>query len=181
MKCKVCGAELKGNGEICTKCFNKQQKEKELAKDTELLYELNPTFKPIHELGRLGDALIVAIIIIVVVTMNYGALAFGLLIVLYFFMAAAWFRHRRKVVKATSCKFYENKILYKDNKKKKVFTYRDVKDITCYQTTFETLFSKFGDITISTNELFEKITINDIANAREEMNQIKTICNKDRV
>ena len=53
MKCEVCGAELKGKGRICTKCFNKQQKEKELARDTELLYEIKPTFKPLHELTRL--------------------------------------------------------------------------------------------------------------------------------
>ena len=67
MKCEGCGAELKGKGRICTKCFNKQQKEKELARDTELLYEIKPTFKPLHELTRLGDVLIIALIIVVAV------------------------------------------------------------------------------------------------------------------
>ena len=181
MKCKVCGAELKGNGEICTKCFNKQQKEKELSKDTELLYEIKPTFRSAHEVMRLGDALIVSLILIFILGMYYGAIAFIIALVVAFFAAAAWFRHRRRVIKATSCKFYENKILYKDPKKKKVYTYRDVKDITCYQTTFEALFTKFGDITITTNEFFERITIKDVANAREEIEKIKQICNKDRV
>lgn len=181
MKCKVCGEELKGSGEICTKCFNKQQKEKELARDTELLYEIKPTFKPLNELSRLGDAIIVAIIIVVCISIYYKALGTIIALVVLFFVAAAWFRHRRRVIKATSCKFYENKILYKDHKRKKVYTYRDVKDITCYQSTFENLFTKYGDITISTYELFERITIKDVARAREEVDKIKKICNKDRV
>ena len=101
--------------------------------------------------------------------------------VVLFFGAAAWFRHRRRVVKSTSCKFYENKILYKSNNKKKVYSYRDVKDITCYQTTFENLLTKFGDITISSNEFLDRITIKDVANAREEVEKIRQICNKDRV
>ena len=112
MKCKVCGEELKGSGEICTKCFNKQQKEKELARDTELLYEIKPTFKPLNELSRLGDAIIVAIIIVVCISIYYKALGTIIALVVLFFVAAAWFRHRRRVIKATSCKFYENKILY---------------------------------------------------------------------
>ena len=181
MKCEVCGAELKGKGRICTKCFNKQQKEKELARDTELLYEIKPTFKPLHELTRLGDVLIVALIIVVAVSIYYKTIGVIISLVVLFFGAAAWFRHRRRVVKSTSCKFYENKILYKSNNKKKVYSYRDVKDITCYQTTFENLLTKFGDITISSNEFLDRITIKDVANAREEVEKIKQICNKDRV
>ena len=71
--------------------------------------------------------------------------------------------------------------MYKDNKRKKVYTYRDVKDITCYQSTFENLLTKYGDITITTNDFFERITIKDVANARDEIDKIKKICNKDRV
>ena len=177
MKCKVCGEELKGSGEICTKCFNKQQKEKELARDTELLYEIKPTFKPLNELSRLGDVLIISVIIIVVIAINFKVLGAIIALVVLFFAAAAWFRHRRRVIKATSCKFYENKILYKDNKRKKVYTYRDVKDITCYQSTFENLLTKYGDITITTNDFFERITIKDVANARDEIDKNLRVIN----
>ena len=71
MKCKVCGRELKGKGNICKNCYNEKQKQKAIAKDKKLIYELNSTYKPGYELLRIIDALIIGAIIIAVCVILY--------------------------------------------------------------------------------------------------------------
>ena len=46
MKCKICAAELKKEGDICNKCYEKLLKEEELETDTKVLYELKMRYVP---------------------------------------------------------------------------------------------------------------------------------------
>ena len=46
MKCKICGAELRKDGDICNKCYEKLVKEEEIENDKKALYELKMKYVP---------------------------------------------------------------------------------------------------------------------------------------
>ena len=50
MKCKVCGAELRNEGDICKNCYAEMLEYEELEKDTKVIYKLKPKFIPIYEI-----------------------------------------------------------------------------------------------------------------------------------
>ena len=58
MKCKVCGAELKKDGDICNKCYEKLVKEEEMNMEQKVLYTLKMKYVPGYEIFKIGDYLI---------------------------------------------------------------------------------------------------------------------------
>lgn len=70
MKCKICGAELRKDGDICNKCYEKLVKEEELENDKKALYELKMKYVPrfwVYKNGRLFN----------IWNINYSSYAFN--------------------------------------------------------------------------------------------------------
>ncbi len=44
MKCKICGVELKKDGELCKNCMNKLMKEQEIRNDKSPVYTFKSKF-----------------------------------------------------------------------------------------------------------------------------------------
>ena len=40
MRCSICGAKLRKDGDICTNCYKRLQEEKELENDTNVIFEV---------------------------------------------------------------------------------------------------------------------------------------------
>ena len=62
MKCRICGAPLKKEGDICTNCYKKYQEEEELKKDTKEVLKFNGKYSIAYEFTKY--AWIIAIFIL---------------------------------------------------------------------------------------------------------------------
>ena len=52
MKCSICGAKLKKEGDICTNCYNKLQEEEILKEDKNVVFELNRKYSIAYEITK---------------------------------------------------------------------------------------------------------------------------------
>lgn len=145
MRCKICGAKLRKEGDICKSCYEEYCKEEALDNDTNEIFKLYRQYLPKYQLTRFFDFYIVMILLIVV---SFSQKAIGLAIFFIFAMiigvAVALIVSKRIAVN-TSCTFYEKKVVHKYKDRKKTLAYTDLKNVTYYQNFFQKLF-KLGDI-----------------------------------
>lgn len=177
MKCKVCGAELKKDGDICNKCYEKLVKEEEMNVDQKVLYTLKMKYIPGYEIFKIGDYLIFGIILLLALISTKQMQAF--IVALVFIVAFILIMLRMKKIKAqkTTCTFYETKIVYKSKNREKTILYKDVKDVGYYETFSQKLF-KLGDIRIyPENGIFitSGINIENVKNVKEEFEKIREV------
>lgn len=177
MKCKVCGAELKKDGDICNKCYEKLVKEEEINMDQKVLYTLKMKYIPWFEIFKIGDYLIFGIILLLALISTKQMQAF--VVALVFIVAFILIMLRIKKLKAqkTTCTFYETKIVYKSNSREKTILYKDVKDVGYYETFSQKLF-KLGDIRIyPENGIFitSGINMENVKNVKEEFEKIREV------
>ena len=66
MRCKICGAKLRKEGDICKSCYEEYCKEEALEKDTKEILKLGRKYLPKYQLTRYGDWYAVFIIIFLV-------------------------------------------------------------------------------------------------------------------
>jgi positive regulator of sigma E activity len=180
MKCKICGAELKKDGDICTKCYNKIKKEEELKTDTNELYKLKRSYVPGFEIIRMGDFLILALIILLAVLASKQYLACIILLVIFIAIAYLVIKQQKKKAEKTTCTFYEKKIVYNSNSKEKVIEYKNVKDIGFYQTFSQKLFN-IGDIRIYPEGgvlITSAINMENVKNVKEEYEKMSEVVKK---
>ena len=64
MKCKICGAELRTEGDICKNCYAEMLEYEELEKDKKIIYKIKPKFIPIYEILNKGELLLIGIILV---------------------------------------------------------------------------------------------------------------------
>ena len=177
MKCKVCGRELKGKGNICKNCYNEKQKQKAIEKDKNVVYELNSTYKPGYELLRIIDALIIGIIVIMSVMIYNNILMDIVTIVLLLAMLIGWLTYRRNKVIQTSLTFYETKVVFKSKDKEKTLLYKDLNDLGYYQN-WKQKTCKTGEIRLlpaNSIIVLQGINMPDVDNVVEEFENVKDI------
>jgi hypothetical protein len=180
MKCKICGAELKKDGDICTKCYDKLKKEEELNTDKKELYKLKRSYVPGYEIVRLGDSIILAVIILLALLATKQYVVFGILLVIFLVIAYFTLKARKKKANNTECTFYEKKIVYSSNAKEKVIEYKNVKDIGFYQSFSQKLFN-VGDIRIYPEGgvlITSAINMENVKNVKEEYENMSEIVKK---
>lgn len=177
MKCRICGAKLKKDGDICKSCYEEYCKEEDLEKDVNEIYKMHRKYITAYQLTQYFDWIILAICIIIVLLVReqfvMGMLCIVLAIILF---AVALFLAKRKAIN-TTCTFYEKKVVWKYKDRKKTLAYSDIKDVNYYQTFFQKIF-KLGDIQFRPNSGsyltngFEIKNVSDFENTWEKVKEI---------
>lgn len=177
MKCKICGAELKRDGDICNKCYEKYKKEEELEMDTRQLYQLKSTFVPGYEIWKWGEYILFGVILLLaLLSTQKVAVFFGCLIV-FIAVIVGCLKFKKKKIQNTTCTFYEKKIVYNSNGKEKILLYKDIKDMGYFEDFSQKLF-KVGDIRIYPENailITSAINIESVRNVKEEYEKVKKI------
>lgn len=145
MKCKICGAELRKEGDICNKCYAEYVKEEELKEelktDKNVILRLHRKYLPMYQLTRYGDYYILAIIMIfsfIAQKQFLWAILSTLLMLVLLCLVLAY--NKRKAID-TTCTFYEKKVVWKCKDKIKTMDYSNLEDVKYYQNFFQKRFN----------------------------------------
>ncbi len=145
MRCKICGAKLRKEGDICTSCYKEYCKEEALDNDTNEIFKLYRQYLPKYQLTRFFDFYMIMLLLIAA---SFVQKAIGLAIFFIFVTivgVAVGLIVSKRIAVNTSCIFYEKKVVHKYKDRKKTLAYSDLKNVTYYQNFFQKLF-KLGDI-----------------------------------
>ncbi len=188
MRCKRCGAVLKKDGDLCTKCREELNKEKELAKDTNELLRIRKKYSPKYVLtANLFEIYIFYFLLILLsVYSNNKAIIIPITVVmiLIVLIIMIW---QKKSSAETYISLYNTKMVYKRKflfiNKEKTIAYDDVKDIVFAQGTgwisrvFQKLFH-MGNIYVypkKGNIIMNGMQIENVANIEKVIEEIKNI------
>lgn len=151
MRCSICGAKLKKEGDICSNCYKEYQEEETLKKDVNEVFKLKRKYSIAYVIRRYIELLIIFILCLVIFLFSKRILeAFLVLLIFAGVMGILLFLDKR-VSAATRATFYETKVVYNFKflffNTTKVVKYSDITDISYYQTLRQKSVS-FGDICI---------------------------------
>lgn len=181
MRCKMCGAELKKEGELCNNCMNKILREEEKKADNVKVYEFKRKFVLGYQLLQHLESLFIAIIVCVVLILTATEFLVESIIFIVLVILAETFviLYDRYKINHSKCTFYMTKFVYKKiaffKEKNIEISYEEVKELSYNQTRTEKMFG-IGTIYIKTssNNFLEKhIYIDSIKNVDKVFNDIK--------
>ena len=162
MRCSICGAKLKKEGDICTNCYKNLQLQEELDRDTNVLFTLKRKYSIAYEITKYTWIIIVCIIssIICFAAGNiWAGLACILILVVVLGFLLFW---DKRVAMATKATFYETKVMYTFKYLlldiEKVVKYSDIKDVKAFKTFTQRKFG-YGDICIYAQGAFPGATL----------------------
>jgi hypothetical protein len=153
MRCKKCGAILKKDGDLCTKCSSQIRKQRILEQDTEEIYRVKRKYSPKYILTKqMLDAYIIFFIVFLLGTMSgyirYAVIAvIGLIIVMFTALVIG-----KKNARKTYMAFYDTKIVFKGKmyfmNVERTLAYSDIKDVVFTQGNgiIERFFQKIFNI-----------------------------------
>ena len=180
-KCKICGAELKKEGELCNNCMNQIMKEEETKNDVNEIYSFKPSFVLGYQLSTHIENLIVAIIVIAALIYLVSEYFWESMVFLVLFLIAEGllYAYDKYKIMNTKCSFYSTKLAYDRvsffKKRRTEIRYEDVKEFSFSQRRFEKIFN-IGTIhihTASKNLLERHIYIESVKNVQDVFNDVK--------
>lgn len=145
MRCKICGAKLRKDGDICKSCYEEYCKEEALDNDTNEIFKIYRQYLPKYQLTRFFDFYVVMLLLIMVAIAQKSIGLTILFIVITILGVAIALIVSKRIAVNTTCTFYEKKIVHKYKDKTKTLAYSNLKNVTYYQNFFQKLF-KLGDI-----------------------------------
>lgn len=141
MKCKICGANLRKEGDICKSCYEQYCKEEELEKDVKEVLKLHRKYLPLYQLIQYIDWIAIAIFaFIALLSQSQIAIAIIFIIIALIVLGIALALSKKTAVN-TVCTFYEKKIVWKNKDKMKYLAYTDLKEITYFQSRSQKMFN----------------------------------------
>lgn len=184
MRCRICGAKLKKDGDICNVCYKEFQEEEELKKDTVQKLSINRKYLISYEITKCLEIIVICLLAGVLCFLSGGILealgAFGILAVILGVSMA----YSKRASIGTKVIFFEKKVVYTKKflifNDEKTIKYSDIRDITYYQTFRQKKF-KLGDLCIYTKEIipglgyFNGCHIHNVENIDEVLKQIGEI------
>lgn len=182
MNCKICGAELKKDGELCNNCMNKLRKEEEIRGDKTSIYSFKSTYVLGYDILRHCEQIgivIFMIALILSVSLSYWKYALILACVFAIF-GILYLIYDKITINSVSCVIYRTKLIYqygKIRKKVKVIPFSEIEEIFYNQGNAQKLFN-VGTIIIKrkTMNIFEKnIFIESVKNVEEVFGTIKEV------
>lgn len=188
MRCKMCGAELKREGELCNNCMNKVLKEEEKKADNVKVYEFRRKFVMGYQMSQHIESLFIAIIVSVVLILTASEFLIESIIFLILVILAETFifLYDRYKINHSKCTFYMTKFIYKKivffREQQLEISYSDVKELSYHQSRFEKIFG-IGTIYIKTsskNLLERNIYIDSIKNVDKVFQDIKERLGEDQ-
>ena len=184
MRCKMCGKELKKEGDICKNCYEKYKKEQNLRADNEQeIFRINRKYSPKFNLLKNGELIALVLIIILAGFSYYTKLVGVLIMILCLVSFGVWMFFNKKRALGTKTIFYETKLKYTAKyplmNQEEIIAYDEIKDMAYFQTRSQKFF-KVGDIRFYLNGFLNGLTISDIPNVQENFNKIKDLINSTR-
>ena len=184
MKCTICGAKLKKEGELCNNCYKEFQEDEDLKNDVNEVFKFKRKYSIKYEMRKYLELFIIFTICLVVFFMAGNIAEFLLtLLILAIILGFALFVDKR-IANGTQATFYEKKVVYTFKffifNKRKVVKYKDIQDISCYQT-FRQKKLGMGDICIYAKGVFPGATllngfqVKDVENVAQTIQTIKEI------
>lgn len=184
MRCKMCGAKLKKDGDICKNCYQKYKKEENLRniKEPEM-FKVKRKYSPKFNLLKNGEIILLVIIFILAAFATYNTVIAIFISILCLLAFGAWMFYNKKRASGTTTTFYETKFRYKAKypfvNRDEVVAYNDIKDMAYFQTRSQKI-CKVGDIRFYTKGFLNGITIHDIPDIEESFEKMKDIINASR-
>lgn len=184
MRCKMCGAMLKKDGDICKNCYQKYKEQEKLkAENEEEILKIKRKYSPKFNLLKNGEIIALLLIIVLAAFSKYHVAIAILITILCIIAFGAWMFYNKKRAMGTQTIFYETKMKYKAKyplvDKEEVIPYNDIKDMSYFQTSSQKMF-EIGDIRFYTKGFLSGITISDIPNIKENFEKIRDIINSSR-
>lgn len=184
MRCKMCGAELKKEGDICKNCYDKYIEQETLKLDNEQeIFRIKRKYAPKFNLLKNGELMVFEIIVIL------AALSYYTLPVAIFIMAlcvivfGAWMFFNKTRAMGTQTIFYETKLKYQAKylfvNHEEIVPYNEIKDMAYFQSRSQKI-CKIGDIRFYTKGFLSGLTISDIPEIEENFNKMRDIINSTR-
>lgn len=184
MRCSICGAKLKKEGDICVNCYKAYQEEEDLKKDVNVKLKIKRKYSIAYEFRKYTE-LIVIVILAILCCVAFGNVLAGILGVLILVLALGLlFFLDKRIANSTTATFYEKKMEYTFKflffDTHKVVKYTDLKDVTYYQTWRQKKFG-YGDLCVYAKgaipgaTLLNGFQIKNIENAKEVLEKIGEI------
>lgn len=162
MRCRICGAKLKKEGDICTNCYKAYQEEEDLKKDTNEILRLKRKYSISYEFAKYFWIVIIFILSSIICISTGGILEELLLILIFAVIIGFLLFIDKRIAMATTAVFYEKKVVYTFNflffNTQKVVKYTDLKDVTYYQTFRQKKFG-YGDLCVYAKGMFPGATL----------------------
>lgn len=184
MRCSICGAKLKKDGDICINCYKAYQEEEDLKKDVKVKLRLKRKYSIAYEFRKYMELIIIFILAILgcIAFENIWAALLGVLLLIVT-MGLLLFLDKR-IANSTTATFYEKKAVYTFKflffDTQKVVKYTDLKDVTYYQTFRQKKFG-YGDLCVYAKgaipgaTLLNGFQIKNVENVKEVLEQIGEI------
>ncbi len=161
MKCRICGAKLKKDGDICSNCYKAYLEEEDLKKDTNEIFRIKRKYSISYELVKYAWVTIIFILSFLMCLSN-GVLTEILLILIFVVVMGLLLFIDKRIALGTKVIFYEKKMVYTFKflfiNTEKVVKYTDFRDATYYQTYTQKRFG-FGDLCIYAKGTFPGATL----------------------
>ena len=184
MRCKMCGAKLKTEGDICKNCYKKYTDNVKLNKDDEpIQFSIKRKYSPKFNLLKNGEIIILVIIVILSAFSSYNKIIAVLITLLTLLLFGLWMFYNKMRASGTKTIFYQTKLKYKAKyffiNHEEVIPYDDIKDMAYFQTRSQKI-CKIGDIRFYTKGFLSGLTIHDIPDIQENFDKIKDLINSTR-
>ena len=141
MKCKICGAELRKEGDICNKCYAEYVKNEEIKdeinSDKNVLLKLHRKYLPKYQLTRYGDYYALAFFIFISFLAQHQYLFAILFVIGMIILLCSILAYNKKKAINTTCTFFEKRIVWKNKDTIKTLEYSELDDISYYQNFFQ--------------------------------------------
>lgn len=180
MKCKICGAKLKKEGDICKNCYEKKMKEKELEKDVKEVLKIRRKYLPAYEITRLTEIIVIFILATLsLLSLKYFLQAFLTLIILTVLIAVILLIEKRLAI-GTKCTFYEKKLKYNFDflfiHTERIIEYENIKDVSYYQNRKQKQYD-LADLCVYVKYtgLIGGVNFKNLSNATENLEKIKQV------
>lgn len=184
MRCSICGAKLKKEGDICINCYKAYQEEEDLKKDVNVKLKIKRKYMIAYEFAKYTEIIVILILSIL------GCIAFGSIwsvllgILLLVGILGFLFFLDKRIALGTTATFYEKKMEYTFKflffDTHKVVKYTDLKDVSYYQTFRQKKYG-FGDLCVYAKGVIPGATllngfqIKNVENVKEVLEQIREI------
>lgn len=187
MRCKICGAKLKKDGDICTNCYKAYQEEEDLKKDVKEVLKIKRKYSISYEIVKYAWIIVIFILSSLICISTGGILEELLLILIFAVIIGFLLFIDKRIAMATTAVFYEKKVVYTFKflfiDTEKVVKYTDLRDVTYYQTYRQKKFG-FGDLCVYAKGAFPGATllngfqIKNIENVKEVLEVVSEIMAK---
>jgi len=184
MKCRICGAKLKKDGDICNVCYKEFQEEEDLKKDTNQKLCIKRKYLISYEIIKRLELIIVFTLALLLCIFSGGILEGLAVIVIGILIIGTILAYSKRAAIGTKIIFYEKKVVFIKKylffNEEKTIKYSDIRDVTYFQTLRQKKF-KLGDLCIYTKEAipglgyFNGCHISNIENVNETLSQIAQI------